>query len=270
MVEGGNSEGFEQMILRRFPSDYGWGTEGIVRIGRERDIAALAVGDFNGRCLIFCHGNGETAVSEKDLFGELAQAGVSVICPDYRGYGQSVGELTETGCYEAAHAAYRFLVEERQVVPNDIFVLGYSLGSAIAVELAVSEVVGGLILQAPFLNGRELRCVWRRETEAREDEMSFPTSSRLVNIHVPALVIHGMVDGVIPFSHGQAVFRQISSKYKRFVPVDGAGHCDFQIVLGEKYVPLLRDFILKKDYNVAAKGIVGKILNWFGYSGKMD
>ena len=124
MVEGGNSEGFEQMILRRFPSDYGWGTEGIVRIGRESDIAAL--------------------------------------------------------------------------------------------------------------------------------------------------VIHGMADEVIPFSHGQAVFRQISSKYKRFVPVDGAGHCDFQIVLGEKYVPLLRDFILKKDYNVGAKRTVGWILNWFGYSGKMD
>lgn len=256
--------GFAQMILRRFPSDYGWGDEGIVRIGRERDIAALVVGDFRGRCLIFCHGNGETAVSEKDLFGELAQAGVSVICPDYRGYGQSAGELTETGCYEAAHAVYRFLVKERHVAPNDIFVLGYSLGAAIAVELAVSETVGGLILQAPFLSDRELRRVWRHGAEVREDEMSFPTSSRLRHLCVPALVIHGRDDGVIPFSQGQEVFRLIASNAKRFVPVDGAGHCDFQMALGERYVPLLREFILKKHYNIGVKEVVSRILNRFG------
>lgn len=124
-MSAGEVVGFEQMILRRFPSDYGWEAEGIVRIGRERDIAALAVGDFKGRCLIFCHGNGETAVSEKDLFAELAQAGVSVICPDYRGYGQSAGDLMEKGCYEAAHAVCGFLVEERNVAPKGIFVLGH-------------------------------------------------------------------------------------------------------------------------------------------------
>ena len=254
MVEDGNSGSFEQMILRRFPSDYGWENEGIVRIGRERDIAALAVGDFKGRCLIFCHGNGETAVSEKDLFGELAQAGVSVICPDYRGYGQSAGELTEAGCYEAAHAAYRFLVAERHVAPDDIFVLGYSLGSAIAVELAESEVVGGLILQAPFLNGRELRREWRHETKVREDEMSFPTSARLPHLHVPVLVIHGQADGVIPFSQGQEVFRLIASKDKRFIPVGGAGHCDFQMVLGTKYIPLLHDFVSRECGKVHSSG----------------
>ena len=111
------------LLLHR-PADYRWTDAGIVRIGAARDIAAYAIGDFRGKCLIFCHGNGETAVSERYWFEQLAAADVSVICPDYRGYGLSAGELSENGCYEAAHAAYSYLVEERHVSPQDIVVLG--------------------------------------------------------------------------------------------------------------------------------------------------
>lgn len=60
----------------------------------------------------------------------------------------------------------------------------------------------------------------------------------------PTLVIHGTADRIVPYSHGQEVFRRVTVVNKRFVSVEGAGHCDFQSFLGEKYIPLLVDFIL--------------------------
>ena len=87
-----------QLLLKHIPADYTWDDENIVRIGRSKDIAAYAAGDFKGPCLIFCHGNGETAVSEKYWFNKLVEAGISVLCPDYRGYGLTEGRLSEAGC----------------------------------------------------------------------------------------------------------------------------------------------------------------------------
>ena len=241
-------------LLLHIPADYSWADAGIVRIGAERGIAAYTVGDFCGKCLIFCHGNGETAASERYWFEKLAEAGVSVICPDYRGYGLSAGKLSEAGCYEAAHAAYDYLVEERHVSPQDIVVLGYSLGSAVAIELSVAEPTAGLILQTPFADGRKLLRAWASKlgrvmsvvgwvASFLPVRCSFPTSSRLGRVSVPTLVIHGTADNIVPYSHGKEVFRRITVPSKRFVSVDGAGHCNFQYFLGEKYVPLLVDFI---------------------------
>ena len=157
--------------------------------------------------------------------------------------------MSEEGCYEAAHAAYDFLVNEKGVRCEDIFVLGYSLGSAIAMELAATQNVGGLILQAPFISGRRLKRCWLGEKEMpiEDNDNSFPTASRLSSIHVPTLVIHGKSDDVIPFSHGEAVFNRIASKEKAFVPVEYAGHCDFQMKLGDDYIPLLLNFISKRQ-----------------------
>ena len=238
---------FTYMILRVVPADYDWETKGIMRIGDKKDIAAYLTGDCSGRCLIFCHGNAETAVSEKYWFNKLSAAGVSVICPDYRGYALSAGKMSEEGCYDVAHAAYDFLVNEKGVRREDIFVLGDSLGSAIAVELAATQTVGGLILQAPFISGRRLKHFWLGEEEMpiEDDDNSFPTASRLSSIHVPTLVIHGKSDDVVPFSHGEAVFNRLASNEKAFVPVEYAGHCNFQTRLGEDYIPLLLNFISK-------------------------
>ena len=241
-------------LLLHIPADYSWTDAGIVRIGSERDIAAYAIGDFRGKCLIFCHGNDETAVSERHWFEQLAAAGVSVICPDYRCYGLSVGELSEKGCYEAAHAAYAYLVQERHVLPRDIVVLGYSLGSAVAIELSVAEPTAGLILQTPFADGRKLLRAWASKLGRVMSVVGwglsflpiscpFPTSSRLDCVSVPTLVIHGTADSIVPYSQGQEVFRRITVAGKRFVSVNGAGHCNFQYFLGEKYVPLLVGFI---------------------------
>lgn len=249
---------FEQMIGVKVSCDYAWGDEGIVRIVARHDIAAYAGGDFKGKCIVFLHGNGETAVSEKYLFDQLNARGVSVVSPDYRGYGLTKGTFSERGCFETAHAAYDWLLAEKGVRPADIIPLGYSLGSGVAVELAASEQVGGLILQAPYYSGRALLPYWikkfgapdcvcrgllgkllaplwlRRATKA---ECAFATDTRLETIKCPVLIFHGDNDTIIPISHGERVFAGLASSQKEFVRVEHGEHSNFQFVMGyDEYV----------------------------------
>ena len=249
---------FEKMIGVKVPCDYGWDDDGIVRIGAKCDIAAYAAGDFGGKCIIFLHGNGETAVSERFLYDSLSEKGVSVVAPDYRGYGLTRGEFSESGCFEAAHAAYEWLRHEKGVRPDDIVPLGYSLGSGVAVELAATEQVGGLILQAPYYSGQALLPHWikkfgppgdlrkgllgrlfpsvavRREVKA---ESAFATDRRLDCVTCPALIFHGDEDAIIPISHGKRVFEKIASAQKEFVQVERGQHNNFQFVMGyDRYV----------------------------------
>ncbi len=254
---------FEKMIGVKIPCDYTWGDEGIVRIGSKRDIAAYTSGDFNGKCIIFLHGNGETAVSEKDLYNSLNEKGISVIAPDYRGYGQTSGEFSEKGCYESAHAAYEWLKTEKHKNPTDIIPLGYSLGSGVAVELAASESVGGLVLQAPYYSGHELLPYWVKRFGYGRSwrflfplgitllqllmrfERSFATDKRLSKIHCPALVFHGDDDTIIPMAHGKKVVAGIASRKKEFVCVTGGNHNNFQYVMGfENYVEKIVRFCM--------------------------
>lgn len=255
---------FEKMIGIRVPCDYGWNDEGIVRIGSQRDIAAYAAGDFGGKCVIFLHGNGETAVSEKYLYDALNEKGISVVAPDYRGYGRTCGEFSERGCFEAAHAAYDWMLAEKDVSRADIIPLGYSLGSGVAVELAATAQVGGLILQAPYYSGRELLPYWTMRFGAPDcvrsgplgkllaplrlrrfikAECTFATDTRLEAINCPVLIFHGDADTIIPLSHGEKVLAGLASRKKELVRVPGGGHNNFHFMMGyDSYIATIVNF----------------------------
>lgn len=255
---------FEKMIGVKIPCDYGWDDDGIVRIGAKLDIAAYVAGGFGGKCVIFFHGNGETATTEKFLYDSLNEKGISVIAPDYRGYGLTCGEFSESGCFEAAHAAYDWLRNEKGVCVDDIIPLGYSLGSGVAVELAATEQVGGLILQAPYYSGRALLPHWIKKfgapgkrpkgfiarlragfalRRAVKMEKSFATDSRLSRITCPVLIFHGDADTIIPPAHGRKVQTGLSSQKKELAIVPGGGHNNFQFFMGyENYIAKIAEF----------------------------
>ena len=51
----------------------------------------------------------------------------------------SSGQANEFGCYEAADAAYHYLTETLHVHPAQIVVSGWSLGAAVATDLAARK-----------------------------------------------------------------------------------------------------------------------------------
>src|SRR5262249_49080904 len=94
--------------------------------------------DAQAPALLYLHGNDLNIGASIDVVGRLHGMGFSVLAVDYRGYGRSSGGLPSEGqVYEDADAAWRYLVEDLKADPARTFIYGHSLGSAIAIDLAV-------------------------------------------------------------------------------------------------------------------------------------
>jgi uncharacterized protein len=106
----------------------------------------------SSRCTLFLYGNAMVMVDTAPVRAVLGDEGAGVVCVDYLGYGLSEPARvpTETGCYRSAHAALT-LIEARFGVPSEqVDVVGWSLGSAVALQVASRRPVRRLVLMSPF------------------------------------------------------------------------------------------------------------------------
>lgn len=190
-------------------------------------IAAVARGVARGRnVVLYCHGNAEDMIQSLGMYAGLLARGYGVATVDYPGYGLSDGSPSEDGCYRNVHRLYDWLVEMRGVRPEDVIVVGFSIGTGAATELAATKRVGGLVLMAPYLSAPRI------VTQIRLLPIDpFPNLKRIARVGCPVTVIHGTEDHIIPFAHGQRLFA-LANEPKRFMAVDGAGHNDLAYRLG--------------------------------------
>ncbi|MCL2104649.1 MAG: alpha/beta hydrolase [Kiritimatiellaeota bacterium] len=226
-------------MFHPFEPDYSWEMPNIVNIGdAEAPISAIWLPNAEtNKVFLYSYGNAENIGDLASVFEAFAKAGLSVLAYDYPGYGLSAGKPTEKGAYASAEAAYRFLTERCGITPSAIIVLGRSLGSGAACYLAEKFPVGGLVIESGFTSAP--RVVTRIRILPFDP---FPNIRRIGNIPCPKLFIHGTEDDTIAFSHGKAMFAA-AREPKEHLWVDGAGHDDLTVVLGnEKYVAVLNAF----------------------------
>jgi fermentation-respiration switch protein FrsA (DUF1100 family) len=202
-----------------------------------RDVAILHLPNPAARFTIwFFHGNAEDLGDVEPWLRAVRDAGFAVFAFDYPGYGRSGGRPSESGLYAAARTARKHLRDELGVTAARTLILGRSLGSGPAVEMATEERVGGLILQSAFTS------VYRVLTQVRVLPFDyFENERKLGRVSCPVQVMHGRRDEVIPFAHGEALFAAAAGP-KRFLPAPNAGHNDFLAVAGEGFWNELREF----------------------------
>jgi hypothetical protein len=188
-------------------------------VGGGEKISAIHLKSQDSRyTILFNHGNAEDIGTTRETLERLRSMEFSVFSYDYRGYGTSSGQASESNSYQDADAAYRYLVDDLQIAPNKIIVLGRSLGGAVAVDLASRRVVGGLIIESSFVTA--FRVVTHIPLFPFE---KFNSLSKIGNVRCPVLVIHGKKDEVIPTWHGERLFQEANVP-KLSLWVDGAGH----------------------------------------------
>jgi fermentation-respiration switch protein FrsA (DUF1100 family) len=193
--------------------------------------------------LLWFHGNagnmGHRVDQLRDLHHEL---GVNILMIDYRGYGRSEGQVTEAGTYQDAQAAYDYLVKRVDLDPLGIVAYGQSLGSAVAVDLAMNRRLSGLILEAPFTSIRAMAAFhypwlpFGGLLSTRYDSLV-----KIGKVGVPLLILHGDKDEIVPYRQGEILYDAAPSP-KRFYTISGAGHNDVYIVGGKEYFHAMRDF----------------------------
>lgn len=153
----------------------------------------------------------------------LADVGYGVALVEYRGYGGNPGTPTEQGLYRDARASLESL--SRLGVPSSRVVLfGESLGSGVAVQMAVEGRGFVLALAAPYSRVSAVagyRYPWLPTDLLLKDR--FDSLDKIGRLKIPLYLIHGQRDGVIPFRFGKTLF-EAAPQPKHFSIKPDAGH----------------------------------------------
>jgi fermentation-respiration switch protein FrsA (DUF1100 family) len=229
---------FPSRDLYTTPGNRGLDYEDVFFSSGDHDIHGWFIHGIEQTVVIWLHGNAGNISDRVDQAAAMNdRLGVSSFLIDYRGYGNSGGRPTEKGLYHDAAAAFRWLVEIKGIEPHLIILYGHSLGSAVAVDLALGEgkEAGSLVLESSFTSARDMaRMIYHGVPVDLLMSLRLDNTGRIGQVSMPVLVIHGVNDATIPFSMGKKVF-DAAFEPKVFLPVAGADHNDCYIVGGEKY-----------------------------------
>lgn len=200
---------------------------------------ALFVPPADGRAIVaFFHGNGTDIEQCRWLAAELASDGIGTLLIEYPGYGFAGGKPSEKAIYRAAA---RVLDEIPRLDANRprLVLVGQSLGSAVAVEMATRGYGDALILISPFSSIPDI-----------VDGMvpfglgglfvtdHFDSWSKARSIPIRTVVAQGDEDWVVPI----AMARDVAARIPRvsFETFAGAGHNDMFERDGGRLLKLIR------------------------------
>jgi len=159
---------------------------------------------FQGKKVVaYFHGNGEDLADSIPMISLLRSLGMGVLAVEYPGYGIAGGRPSERGAYAAAESALGWLRAERGVGSERVILLGQSLGSGVAAEMARRGLGTRLVLISPFTSIPDMARRIIPFFPARFVRHRFDTLSKAPAISMPVLVIHGTEDEVVPFSMGE-------------------------------------------------------------------
>jgi hypothetical protein len=194
--------------------------------------------------VLLSHGNGGNISHRLDR-ALLVQSrlGASVFLYDYRGYGSSEGSPDEAGTYRDVRSAYEYLVAEKKVDPARLVLFGESLGSAVALDLALERPAAALVLESPFTSVPDMARTTAFAPLAPFVRTRYDNLGKIARLRMPLLVLHGDQDEIVPFAQGRRLF-EAAPLPKRFFAIPGARPQRHLLrVGGEPYWRALADFL---------------------------
>ena len=192
--------------------------------------------------LVF-NGNAGNRAYRVPLALALRRHNVAVLLFDYRGYGGSPGTPTEVGLAADGRAARAYLVGRPDVDSARILYFGESLGSAVAVTLAVEHPPAALILRSPFTSLTDLGQFHYPFLPVRwllRDR--FNSIDHIRQIRCSLLVVAGARDRIVPAEQSRSLYdAAISPKTLRLVP--DADHNDDELLAGPELIGAIVQFL---------------------------
>jgi pimeloyl-ACP methyl ester carboxylesterase len=170
--------------------------------------------------LIYFGGNGEDVSLSAP---ELAEAypNRSLFLVHYRGYGGSTGTPSEAALVADALALYDVVAAEYK----DIVLLGRSLGSGVAVQLASQRPVSRLVLITPYNSIQQLAAQQFPYVPVRwllQDK--FESWKYTERITAPTLLIAADDDEIIPRTSAEALFQSFRADVATLRIIGNVGH----------------------------------------------
>ncbi len=176
------------------------------------------------KIIVYFGGNTEDIFYSIDQFTTYFDTAAVLV--NYRGYGTSTGTPGEKELFSDALAIFDQI--SKDFAPEKIFLMGRSLGAAVACHVAAQRKATGLVLVTPFDSLENL---------AKQKFPFLPTGLLLRHkfhsldsvkkIDTPALILYGGKDAIVPPQQTENLIRHMKGP-KKLVYIEEAEHNTLQ------------------------------------------
>jgi hypothetical protein len=198
--------------------------------------------------ILFFHGNGEVVSDYDEISPLYHQKEMNLVVADYRGYGASSGTPTLTDLVQDAHVLFKEVRGElsRRNLRKDLWVMGRSLGSISALELAFhyQEEMEGLIIESGFPSVvRILFHLGIPTPMLGLEEIDRECLERIKKMFLPSLIIHGEQDSLVPLKNAKDIYEHLGTQEKELLIIPSATHNDIMLVGLKDYFKAIHQFV---------------------------
>ena len=211
--------------------------------------------DQDAPAILYLHGSRWNLTGHLFRLEQIRALGFSVLAIDYRGFGQSVGELpSEATVYEDARIAWDHL-KKLQPDADKRVIYGHSLGGAVAVDLAAelgreakrhdeAPEARTLIVESTFTNLADIA------TEVADTSwpvrwlvsQKFDSLEKIDQVGMPLLLVHGTDDQYVPARFSEELFAAAQNP-KQLLLIEGGNHNNAMRVGRSAYAEAIRELL---------------------------
>lgn len=211
------------------------------------------------KCLIIVHGGtkhrADPTIGMIQLAEGLVERDYNVLMFDFRGHGDSAGEWRTVGPEEAQDVLGAFdWVCAQGINPENIAILGFSMGAAAAIWAAVQDPRISAIISdscwADFSEMMELR--WEGSLRSFSNLLLQMLVGKMEALNPVGVVgsasariffIHGREDMTIPWEHAKRLYGVSRNPTNRLWVVDGASHVGAYRIHPKEYIDQVVQFL---------------------------
>jgi hypothetical protein len=194
------------------------------------------------RTLLYFYGNGMCMADSLNVFNRFRGLGFNAMVVDYEGYGMSAGSPSERGCYAAADAAYDYLLTREDIDQHHIVGVGWSLGAAVAIDLASRKPLTAVATFSAFTSIGELSRTLAPGLPPGFLASRFDNLAKIGSLSCPLFMAHGTSDQLVPPEMLDRLASAAKSKVT-VLHVSGAAHNDIFFVGGDSLYHKLQTFV---------------------------
>lgn len=234
-----------------------WGMSDMQEISLKTSDGLSLVSWYKPACddkptMLFFQGNAGNLGLRGQLIRPYLEKGYGVLLLGYRGYGGNPGVPTENNLYMDMWAAWNFLIG--QGIPAEcIILLGESLGSGLAVELASQRQVGAVILVSPYTSLIDLGNYHYPFLPVKlmlKDQ--FDSLRKISSVKSPILILLAEEDSIVPAKFSKKLY-DAANQPKELVVFHDVDHNSLFQITQEKVINFLVKHQTCKSRNVGEK-----------------
>jgi len=191
------------------------------------------------KTILFFHGNAGVLENRTYKLNHFKNLNVNFLIIAWRGFSGNEGKPNETGLYEDAKSAIKWL-HTKGIKEENIILYGESLGTGVAIEIAQNKNYAGIILESPFTSminlGKKYYPFFPIKLLLKD---KFESDKKIKEVSIPVLILHGKKDKIVPFAMGKQIY-ELANEPKFFYSQEYGDH---MVEYDEKLLSSLKKFI---------------------------